>query len=200
LETNSRSKNGLHQYYEIEQTTDLFSLNTGRVMGKIDINKRFDTPQKSPVSFIIIDNKPHLNENGIKYLCNWLKELIIVTSNNQHPAHEMQSSFNNLGIIYYENEINFADLLIKLKQKNNIHKITVQSGGTLNSALIRQGLVDYIKIVIAPLIVGGKDTPTLVDGYSIINTSELHLLKPLKLIDCQILNDSYVLLKYQVFH
>ncbi|HBX24251.1 MAG TPA: deaminase [Desulfotomaculum sp.] len=193
-------KNGLHQYYEIEQTTDLYSLNTGRVMKKIGINQRLDTPQKSSVSYIIIDNKPHLNENGIKYLCNWLKELIIVTSNKHHPAHEINSSVNNLGIVYYENKINFTELLIKLKQKNNIHKITVQSGGTLNSALIRQGLIDYIKIVIAPLIVGGKDTPTLVDGYSIINTSELHHLKPLKLIDCQILKDSYVLLEYQVCH
>ena len=30
-------KEGLHQYYEIEQTTDLFSLNTGRVMAKIGV-------------------------------------------------------------------------------------------------------------------------------------------------------------------
>ena len=28
-------KEGLHQYYEIEQTTDLWSLNSGRVQAKI---------------------------------------------------------------------------------------------------------------------------------------------------------------------
>lgn len=28
-------KEGLHQYYEIEQTTDLWSLNTGRVQAKL---------------------------------------------------------------------------------------------------------------------------------------------------------------------
>ena len=31
---------GLHQYYEIEQTTDLWSLNSGRVQEKIGINMK----------------------------------------------------------------------------------------------------------------------------------------------------------------
>ena len=33
-------KEGLHQYYELEQETDVFSLNTGRVMAKIGVNDR----------------------------------------------------------------------------------------------------------------------------------------------------------------
>lgn len=33
-------KGGLHQYYEIEATTDIFSLNTNRVMAKIGVNDR----------------------------------------------------------------------------------------------------------------------------------------------------------------
>lgn len=33
-------KEGLHQYYEIEATTDYYSLNTGRVMAKIGVNDR----------------------------------------------------------------------------------------------------------------------------------------------------------------
>ena len=31
---------GLHQYYEIEQTTDLWSFNTGRVQAKIVVNEK----------------------------------------------------------------------------------------------------------------------------------------------------------------
>lgn len=33
-------KEGLQQYYDIEQTTDLFSINTGRVMAKIGLNEK----------------------------------------------------------------------------------------------------------------------------------------------------------------
>ncbi len=60
-------KEGLHQYYEIEQTTDLWSLNSERVQAKIGINTA-DMPNKTPVSFVIIDNK-HLKEHGIRYFC-----------------------------------------------------------------------------------------------------------------------------------
>jgi len=60
---------GLNQYYDIEKTTDYFSLNSGRVFEKIGFNNKTDEPKKVPVIFIVIDNKPHLNENGIRYIC-----------------------------------------------------------------------------------------------------------------------------------
>ena len=40
---------GLHQYYEIEQTTDLWTLNSGRVLAKIGVNTK-ETPNRTPVS------------------------------------------------------------------------------------------------------------------------------------------------------
>ena len=61
-------KEGLHQYYEIESITDYYSLNTGRVMEKIGVNNKSKYHNKVEVNFIIIDNKPHLNENGIDYI------------------------------------------------------------------------------------------------------------------------------------
>ena len=58
---------GLHQYYEIEQTTDLWSLNSGRVQKKMGVNSK-GMPNKSSVSFVIIDNN-HLTKQGIRYFC-----------------------------------------------------------------------------------------------------------------------------------
>ena len=52
---------GLHQYYEIEQTTDLWSFNTGRVQAKMGVNEK-EMPSKTPVSFVILDNH-HLTEH-----------------------------------------------------------------------------------------------------------------------------------------
>ena len=46
---------GLHQYYEIEQTTDLWSLNSGRVQEKMGVNTRAMS-DKTPISFVLIDN------------------------------------------------------------------------------------------------------------------------------------------------
>jgi len=62
-------KEGLHQYYEIKQNTNIFSLNTGRVMQKIGINDKKEYYNKIDIlNFIIIDSKPHLNKNQIDYL------------------------------------------------------------------------------------------------------------------------------------
>ncbi len=92
-------KEGLHQYYEIEKTTDWYSLNTGRVMAKIGVNERKEKTQKIDCRFIIIDRKPHLNENGIEYLCNWVDILFLVTDNKNNPAYKLTEKFENLKIL-----------------------------------------------------------------------------------------------------
>lgn len=190
-------KEGLHQYYEIEATTDFYSLNTGRVMEKIGVNERTEYHDKVDCRFIIIDNKPHLNEKGIDYLCHWVDRLILVTTNQNHIAYTLLEKYNNLDILFYDH-LDFHALLIDLKNKYQVDVITIQSGGTLNEKLLRENLIDYVHIVIAPLLVGGKDTATLIDGKSIVSSQELNKLKALQLVECNQLKDSYIQLKYRV--
>ena len=190
-------KEGLHQYYEIEATTDYYSLNTGRVMAKIGINDRKEYHEKVDISFIIIDNKPHLNEHGIDYLCNWVEKLILVTTNKNHIAFSLKEKYENLDILYYE-VLDLKTLLTDMKQKYNAEKITIQSGGNLNGKFLREDLIDYVNVVIAPLLVGGRDTSTLIDGDAISTVNELNKLKALQLIECNKLEDSYIQLKYKI--
>lgn len=192
-------KEGLHQYYEIEQTTDLHSLNTGRVMAKIGVNDRKEKPKKVECRFIIIDRKPHLNENGVDYLCNWVEVLYLVTDNKNHPAYKLLDKYDNLKILYYDN-IDLKKLMEDLKEKYGIERITIQSGGTLNCEFLRAELIDYVNIVIAPILVGGKDTSSLIDGKAIMKEEELNKLKALELIECNQLDSSYVQLKYKVIN
>lgn len=190
-------KEGLQQYYDIEQTTDLFSLNTGRVMAKIGVNDRTEEPNKTPCSFIIIDNKPHLNKKGIDYLCKWVNTLYLVTTNKNHIAYTLQQEYPNLVILNYE-KLDLNVLLEDLSEKYNVDHLTIQSGGNLNGLFLRENLIDYVNIVIAPLLVGGKETSTLIDGEAITSQSELNKLKSLKLMECNQLNNSYIQLKYKV--
>ena len=85
-----------------------------------------------------------------------------------------------------------------LKKDYGVEKITIQSGGTLNGEFLRNNLIDYVNVVIAPLLVGGANTNTLIDGKAIKEVEELNKLKALKLIECNILEDSYINLKYEV--
>ena len=186
-------KEGLHQYYEIEQTTDLWSLNTGRVQAKLGVNEK-DMPPKTPVSFVLIDNS-HLNEHGVRFFCELSKQFVLITTNPDHPAFKVKS--DNLGIIL-QKELCLEKALVKLKEDYGCERITIQSGGTMNSLFLRNKLFDYVDIVVAPVLVGGKDTSTLIDGESITTKEELGKLGVLKLVDCEKLEDSYIRLKYEV--
>ena len=66
----------------------------------------------------------------------------------------------------------------------NAERLTIQSGGNLNGLFLRYNLIDYVNIVIAPLLVGSKDVSTLIDGEAINNLEELNKLKALELIEC----------------
>lgn len=60
---------GLHQYYELEEQTDLYSFNSSKVLAKVGWNNQKENIEKLPVNFIIVDNQPHLTSVGIRNLC-----------------------------------------------------------------------------------------------------------------------------------
>lgn len=186
-------KDGLHQYYEIEQTTDLWSFNTGRVQEKMGVNQK-ELPEKTPVSFVLLDNH-HLTEQGVRYFCARSKTFVLITSNGSHPAFGVKEE--NLRIIFQE-KTDLREALVLLKKDFGCDRLTVQSGGTVNGLFLREKLFDYVDLVVAPVLTGGKDTSTLIDGRSLTSREELSGLGVLRLTDCTVLEDSYIRLRYQV--
>lgn len=191
-------KDGLKQYYDLELETDLFSFNTGRVFAKVGMNAKIDEPKKLPVSFVVVDNEPHLTERGISYLAKKSKNLIIATTNKTHPALSLKKNFDNIHVLEYQERINFGNFFSKLKQQFGAERLTIQSGGTLNTTLVREGLIDRVLLVVAPALIGGKNTSTLMDGESLHTPDELNKIKALELVEVKKLENSYLLLEYRV--
>ena len=188
-------REGLHQYYELEQTTDLWTLNSGRVQAKIGANAK-EAPRKTPLSYVIIDNS-HLNERGIRYFCALSQKFVLITSHAGHPTFSIEA--DNLHIIY-QKELSLNAALAELKSAHGCERITIQTGGTLNGLFLREKLFDYADIVVAPVLIGGRDTSTLIDGASLVSQSELSKLGVLKLRECAVLENSYLRLRYEVVH
>ncbi|MDR2976312.1 MAG: GNAT family N-acetyltransferase [Streptococcaceae bacterium] len=186
-------KEGLHQYYEIEQTTDLWSMNSGRVQAKMGVNEA-EFMEKGPVSFVILDNS-HLTAHGLEYFARKSKNFVLVTSNPEHPAFGM--NIENLNIIFQE-KFNPRKMLEKLYSDYGCERVTIQTGGTLNEIFLREQLFDYIDIVVAPVLIGGKDTSSLIDGSSLNSVDELKKLGILQLQSCEQLENSYLRLKYKL--
>ena len=195
-------KEGLGQYYRIQQTTDLHSLMTAKIMAKLGVNQE-DIPEKRPershfLNSVVIDRKPWLTRHGVRFVAHGVKNLYLVTNNREHPAHDLKAEIDNLIVLHYPKEVDFLDLLRRMRRDYGAERITVESGGTLNAVLVRAGLIDHLLVVIAPLLVGGKATPTLMDGRSFQTEPDLAGLKALRLTKCEALSDSYLRLEYDV--
>ena len=57
-----------------------------------------------------------------------------------------------------------------------------------------------IDVIVSPVLIGGKDTATLIDGRSLMSESELSQLQALKLEKCALLKNSYLRLRYKVMN
>ncbi|HUH79606.1 MAG TPA: dihydrofolate reductase family protein [Methanoregula sp.] len=65
-------------------------------------------------------------------------------------------------------------LLMKiLKEKFAVNKLMIEGGPTLNWHMLHDRLVDEIRLIHLPFIVGGSDTPSLVGGMHINSEEEM---------------------------
>lgn len=192
-------KEGLHQYYYLEKLTDRVSMNSGLVQAKIGVNERdVSAVKKDDISFVLVDNKPWLTTNGCTYFAKRSEIFYLITTNNNHPAFALQEQYDNIRILLYKGDIDFIDVFRQFKEEYNIERVTIQTGGTLNAKLLRLGLIDYVSLVIAPCLIGGADTPSLIDGESLRTTKDLINIKTLKLLRINQLDHSYLHVQYEV--
>ena len=120
---------------------------------------------------------------------------MLVTTNKEHPAFQMDEE--NLHILYQDKFVP-GDMLRQLKEQFGCERLTIQTGGTLNGLFLRDKLFDYVDIVVAPVLVGGKETTTLTDGDAILAPDQLSALGVLELESVQPLERSYIRLRYKV--
>jgi len=69
-----------------------------------------------------------------------------------------------------ENDVDLSCMMDKLGEMG-IQRLMVEGGGTLIAGLIGDGLVNEIYTFIGNMIIGGKDSPTFVDGGGFLQES-----------------------------
>jgi 2,5-diamino-6-(ribosylamino)-4(3H)-pyrimidinone 5'-phosphate reductase len=53
-----------------------------------------------------------------------------------------------------------------------LKKIIVEGGGEINWSVLKLGLVDELVVTISPVVIGGRDAVTLVEGRGFTNISD----------------------------
>lgn len=76
-------------------------------------------------------------------------------------------------VVCGETEVDLPLLLEILYEQYDVRKMMVEGGPTLNYHMLHNCLVDEIRLIHLPFIVGGDDTPSLVGGMHIETEDEM---------------------------
>lgn len=98
-------------------------------------------------------------------------------------------------IIAGKDKVDLESALAELKSRYKIKVVRVDSGGELNAALLRAGLVDELSLLIHPALAQGRKPRLLFRELG--PDSSIPDLK-MKLLNSEIQKDGIVWLKYQV--
>ncbi len=79
--------------------------------------------------------------------------------------------------VFGDDRLDFTAAFRWLQKKWHVKKILCEGGGELNTALLRQNLVDEIYLTLCPLIFGGRGAPTLADGVGVTRVEEAARLR-----------------------
>lgn len=76
-------------------------------------------------------------------------------------------------VVCGEDRVDFPKLMDILYTKYQIKKLIIEGGPTLNWHMLHHDLVDEIRLIHMPFIVGGSDTPSLVGGMQINSENDM---------------------------
>ena len=89
----------------------------------------------------------------------------------------------------------FRELKIRLCKKMDVNELQSKVAELLMG---REEFFDQVDIIVEPVLIGGKETYTLIDGSSIVKEAEFDKLGVLSFIGCDVLKNSYIRLRYKV--
>lgn len=169
---------------------EIHTVTYGESLARIGINERTEIHPVKDVRLVVIDHETNLRPSGINYLTHTFHTVYLVSLNN-HPALSQAQTIKNLKVIPQENELDFSPILTILYKKYHIKQVSIQSNARFNARWLSAGLVDYLSVIISPLLVGRHGTPNLID-------QDLLTVKPLVLTEMKAFGLNFVNLRYDV--
>jgi 2,5-diamino-6-(ribosylamino)-4(3H)-pyrimidinone 5'-phosphate reductase len=167
------SKLDLVRVHKLRSTVDGIMIGISTVVGDDPmLNVRYSaTGTKNPTR-IIIDSKARIPLNSrIIESSNKIQTIIAVTHNaSSRKIKEIQKKGAQV-LVYGNGKVNLRNLFQQL-EKMGLKKIIVEGGGEINWSVLKLGLVNELVVTISPVVIGGRDAKTLVEGKGFTNISD----------------------------
>lgn len=121
---------------------------------------------------------------------------VVIFTTNQTSKDKL-AELTASGVEVFVHDAPRVDLnsMMQTLKKIGVDHLMVEGGGTMNFELMRLGLVDELMLFVAPMIFGGANAPTPVDGTGLLRDAAVEM----KLMDVEKWEDGGVLLRYKIF-
>ena len=142
---------------------------------------------------IILSRSLDLPLDGRYFRNQHVSRLIVTTEDVMQDAIQRVAAHTEICQIGH-GSVDIEELCAHLKTRG-VDRLLVEGGGDVNMAFLRENLMDEIYVTVSPVVIGGSNAPTPVDGEGFTADH----LPALALIDHRRVGDE-IFLHYRVIH
>ena len=167
--SNISGKEDLERVHELRKECDAIMVGIGTVLAddpRLTVHKIDANPEDNPVR-VVVDSK--CRTPIAARITNKDARTIIAGANEykyDFLVTDRYETFKKRGVDFFFSGDKRVDLslLMSYLHEEGIEKLMLEGGATLNFSMIKAGLIDEIRICVAPMVVGGADSKTFFDG------------------------------------
>lgn len=167
--SNISGKKDLERVHELRKECDGIMVGIGTVLAddpRLTVHKIDANPKDNPIR-VVVDSK--LKTPIDARITNSDAKTIIAGANEYKEDFfktEKYKIFKKRGVKFFFSGAERVDLvaLMSFLHEEGIDKLMLEGGATLNFSMIKSGLIDEIRICVAPMVVGGANAKTFFDG------------------------------------
>lgn len=162
----------IRRMYELRNAVDAVLVGIGTILAddpKLTVKNTYVTHPKQPLR-VVLDSKCLVPKDAL-VLDTTAKTLILTVKGNEKTFHKNHIEIRGCPTDS-KGRVDLEYALELLAQKG-VKKLLVEGGGTIIWEFLQKNLVDDLYVYIAPIIIGGAQTPTFVDGQGILSKDDI---------------------------
>lgn len=157
---------------ELRAKSDAILTGAGTLNAQPDITLSPGKKQSHAPLRVIVSGSGQVNSKHKIFRTNGSPIVVLVNEVISRNRLKELKSLTDTVYVCGTNEVDFKKAFDFLSMKYKAKRILCEGGGKLNDSLLRANLVDEINLTICPLILGGKDAPTIADGIGFDNLTQ----------------------------
>ena len=165
----------IERMYKLRNEFDAVLVGIGSILSdnpKLTVKEKYVKNPCQPIR-IVIDSKCKTPTDSL--VVNQITKTFIITNKRCDKKFE-----KNVEIIECPTDLDGLidlEIMLDILHKRGIKTLMIEGGGTVVWSFLKKDLVDDLYVYIAPIIIGGKKTPTMTDGPGIKSEDEIISLK-----------------------